>query len=276
MPKSVAAKTGEVGLEDCAFEPVRWMTEMEPMALVPKDLLVDLVDAELVKLSNKLFDLPCFHPELRHGSQRERDFQELTQGWYREGRLPAWRGEYFDICSPGSDQAKFRLERIVARHLGFWTEAVHVNGLRADGDAMWLARRSMAKDSDPGMLDNMAAGGLSAGESIEHCLWRECWEEAGVSPEVREHVLAKAGLKPLRRFHIQCIEAANSPWAYFRRERLYAFSLTLPQGFVPTNQDGEVSSYTCVDRKELAHLLAQAALTKDAALVASLWLNDKT
>ena len=185
MPKSVAAKTGEVGLDDCAFEPVRWMAEMEPMALVPKDLLVDLVDAELVKLSNKLFDLPCFHPELRHGSQRERDFQELTQGWYREGRLPAWRGEYFDICSPGSDQAKFRLERIVARHLGFWTEAVHVNGLRADGDAMWLARRSMAKDSDPGMLDNMAAGGLSAGESIEHCLWRECWEEAGVSPEVR-------------------------------------------------------------------------------------------
>ncbi|NBT00841.1 MAG: hypothetical protein EBS61_09495, partial [Betaproteobacteria bacterium] len=60
MPKSVAVKTGEVSLDDLAFEPVRWMAEMEPMALVPNDLLVDLVDAELVKLSNKPFDLPCF------------------------------------------------------------------------------------------------------------------------------------------------------------------------------------------------------------------------
>jgi hypothetical protein len=53
---------------------------------------------------------------------------------------------------------------------------------------------------------------------------------------------------------------------------LYAYSLSLPKGFVPVNQDGEVIAYRCVDRKELRQRIDEAALTQDAALVASLWL----
>jgi 8-oxo-dGTP pyrophosphatase MutT (NUDIX family) len=130
----------------------------------------------------------------------------------------------------------------------------------------------MAKDSDPGMLDNMVAGGLSAGESIEACLWRECWEEAGLDHDNRQQIIDNEGLKPLRVIHIQCMEALTTAWPYLRRERLYAFSLSLPQGFVPVNQDGEVSAYHCVDRKGLTQRIDDAALTQDAALVASLWL----
>lgn len=275
MPKSVAAEVRQASLDDLAFQAICWQAELEPMAFAPAALFADLVDHELVLPADGPFSTPCFHPELSPGSPREASFQALTQQWYRMGRLPGWRHECFDIYSPGSTKAKFRLERVAARHLGFWTAAVHVNGLLADKQMMWLARRSMAKDSDPGMLDNMVAGGLAAGESLEQCLWRECWEEAGLSPEVRETVLMNAGLKALRRIHIQCIEGQTSPWPYFRRERLFAFSLILPPDFLPSNQDGEVSAYCSVDRKVLAQLIAQSALTKDAALVASLWLQDE-
>ncbi|NBQ78365.1 MAG: NUDIX domain-containing protein [Betaproteobacteria bacterium] len=240
MPKSVAAEDRQASLDDLAFQAICWQAELEPMAFAPAALFADLVDHELVLPADGPFSTPCFHPELSPGSPREASFQALTQ-----------------------------------QHLGFWTAAVHVNGLLADKQMMWLARRSMAKDSDPGMLDNMVAGGLAAGESLEQCLWRECWEEAGLSPEVRETVLMNAGLKALRRIHIQCIEGQTSPWPYFRRERLFAFSLILPPDFLPSNQDGEVSAYCSVDREALAQLIAQSALTKDAALVASLWLQDE-
>jgi 8-oxo-dGTP pyrophosphatase MutT (NUDIX family) len=274
VPKSVEADTRRLSVNDLAFQAICWQAELEPMAFAPEALLADLVDHELVLPGDGPLSTHCFHPGLSLGSQREADFQALAHQWYREGRLPSWRQECFDIYSAGSTKPKFRLERVAARHLGFWTAAVHVNGLRADKQQMWLARRSMAKDSDPGMLDNMVAGGLSAGESVEQCLWRECWEEAGLGPEILETVRMNAGLKALRRLHIQCIEAQNSPWPYFRRERLYAFSLVLPPEIVPSNQDGEVSAYGSVDRKALRQLMAQSALTRDAALVASLWLQE--
>jgi len=159
VPKSAAADTGRVCIHDRDFQAVCWQSELEPMAFVPSAYVEDLLEAGLVLPAKGPFQPYCFHPALSAGSQLEADFQALAFRWYREGKLPAWREECFDLFAPGSTKAKFKLERVAARHLGFWTEAVHVNGLLAGGEMMWLAQRSMTKDSDPGMLDNMVAGG---------------------------------------------------------------------------------------------------------------------
>lgn len=243
------------------------------MAFVPEALWEDMQDAGLVHVAKDAFRLPSFDEALVAGSVLEHRFQDLASKWHQQGRLPAWRNEAFAICSAASRLPKFSLERVAARHLGFRTEAVHVNGLSADGESMWLARRSMAKDSDPGLLDNMVAGGLSAGEDIEQCLWRECWEEAGIAASGEDAALFQNRLRPLKSLHIHCFEGFNGPWPHIRRERLFAFALHLPVGFVPVNQDGEVSEYKCVNRAELRQLIEEGALTKDAALVAGLWLR---
>jgi hypothetical protein len=77
----------------------------------------------------------------------------------KEGFIPGWRNERYRIADA------FEIERAAARPFGLTTQAVHLNGIA--GDRMWLARRSPSKQIDPGMLDNLVAGGISAGFSAE-------------------------------------------------------------------------------------------------------------
>ncbi|MFZ9490982.1 MAG: hypothetical protein ACO264_02785 [Burkholderiaceae bacterium] len=130
MPKSAVADTSRVCVHDLDFQAVWWQSEREPMAFVPMAYVQDLLEAGLVLPAKDPLQPYCFHPALSAGSQLEADFQALALRWYREGKLPAWREECFDVYAPGSTKAKFRLERVAARHLGFWTEAVHVNVYR--------------------------------------------------------------------------------------------------------------------------------------------------
>jgi len=229
--------------------------------------------------------------------------QNLARHWHRTGLLPTWRNEAFDIYSPGHPQPRFALERVAARHLGLWTEAVHLNVVRRDGSAMWLARRAAHKDTDPGMLDNLVAGGVARGESPWQTLRRESWEEAGIAlgafeesgqagggPGVPiaqgsslagnhaphavsdEQSIAQPAFQPraLRTVKILALEGAPGQ-RYLRRERLYAFELEVDEGFRPVNNDGEVSEHLLVSPKALDAAIAQGLLTKDAACVARLW-----
>ena len=52
---------------------------------------------------------------------------------------------------------------------------------------LFLQKRSMAKDENPGLWDTSSAGHVEAGETYKDCAHRELWEELGI----------KAILKPL-------------------------------------------------------------------------------
>jgi len=52
---------------------------------------------------------------------------------------------------------------------------------------VFLQKRSMAKDENPGLWDTSSAGHLDSGETYDDCAHRELWEELGI----------KAILKPL-------------------------------------------------------------------------------
>ncbi|THD21886.1 Nudix hydrolase 20 chloroplastic [Fasciola hepatica] len=49
---------------------------------------------------------------------------------------------------------------------------------------MWLGMRSLNKPTWPGMLDNIAAGGLTFGLDALSCARKECQEEASVPEEL--------------------------------------------------------------------------------------------
>lgn len=162
--------------------------------------------------------------------------EELAQ----EGFIPGWRNERYRIAD------LFEIERAAARPFGLTTTAVHVNGI-VGAEKMWLARRSSTKPIDPGMLDNLVGGGLTAGLSVEQVLVKEAWEEAGIPAELARTAKRGGTATVLR----EVPEGVQS-------EVIHVYDLDLPAGFEPRNTDGEVSefkllAFDAVLREQLTH-----------------------
>jgi 8-oxo-dGTP pyrophosphatase MutT (NUDIX family) len=169
----------------------------------------------------------------------------VVEALAKEGFIPGWRDERYRI------EDLFEIERAAARPFGLKTRAVHVNGICAG--KMWLARRSAAKAIDPGLLDNLIGGGMTAGLSSMEVLIKEAWEEAGIPAEVAKHA-KRGGTATILR---EVPEGVQS-------EVIEVYDLELPADFAPTNQDGEVSEHLLVPWNEVE----QQALTLEARLAA--------
>ena len=175
-----------------------------------------------------------------------------------QGLLPGWRNERFsfwhaDCSTPDPDvPALLDVERSGFRFLGMLSHAVHVNGFLPDG-RLWCARRALTKATDPGMLDNVTAGGLPSGESIQDCLQRELAEEAGLF-SLQGHTLQAA-------WQVRTSRLEREGW---HDEILHVFNLTLQDGFVPRNQDGEVAEFMCLRPVEVLARTEAGAFTVDA------------
>src|SRR5258706_1829734 len=135
--------------------------------------------------------------------KRTRALSSVVRDLAKTGLITGWRDELYPVRSGISADEKplLFLERAAARPFGITSYAVHVNGI-VDSDhqraapAIWIARRSLSKAIDPGMLDNMIGGGVPAGLSVRETLVKEAWEEAGLNPQ------QVAPVKPGRRLRI--------------------------------------------------------------------------
>ncbi len=186
------------------------------------------------------------------------------------GLVRGWREERYRcrLPHPGQDPAAgpaagavfFELERAAYRFFGLTSQAVHING-RTPSGGLWCGRRALHKATDPGRLDNLAAGGLPAGEDPLGCARRELWEEAGV-PRALSEPLQSQGL-------IRTSRVEPEGW---HDEWLHVFELALPADFLPVNQDGEVSAFECLAPEEVARRIAEQDFSADAAAVSACWL----
>ena len=120
---------------------------------------------------------------------------------------------------------------------------------------MWIARRSDTKATDPGMLDNVVAGGIGWGFGIEATIIKECWEEAGITRGDRR---ARRG-GPHRHVLQSLPEGTQA-------EQIFIFDLALPADFAPRNQDGEVGEHRLARIDEVARWIEEGAMTVDASL----------
>ncbi|MFM8766602.1 MAG: DUF4743 domain-containing protein, partial [Rubrivivax sp.] len=191
---------------------------------------------------------------------REAMFLDLNGRLHELGLIRAWRDEPFALFSPSSGAVLAVFERAAARFWGTLTLGAHCNGWVAGPDgqpeAMWIARRSPSKATDPGKLDNLVGGGVPFGQTPWDALVREGFEEAGLSPAQ----MARA--TPGRVFELDRDVPEGRQF-----ERLHVFDLQLQAGERPVNQDGEVAELglwpidlTCV-------AAASDEMTVDAALV---------
>ncbi|KAJ1827180.1 hypothetical protein LPJ56_001801, partial [Coemansia sp. RSA 2599] len=160
------------------------------------------------------------------------DSMRAKQSW---ASLSKWRGELYPIY--GDDfEVVAMVERAASYNFGIRTFGVHVNGIVRDGAGgwprMWVAKRAATKQTWPGYLDQIVAGGIGNGMGAAESVVKECSEEGGI-PE-----------------HLALGARAAGTIQYFTRSELglqpetqYVYDLELPQGFVPQPTDGEVQEF---------------------------------
>lgn len=86
--------------------------------------------------------------------------------------------EIFDVVN-GQDEVIGRQPRGEVHRLGLMHRAVHVLVFNPTGQ-VFLQKRSMSKDRQPGLWDSSASGHLNAGEDYDACAVRELGEELGL------------------------------------------------------------------------------------------------
>jgi isopentenyldiphosphate isomerase len=175
-----------------------------------------------------------------------------------DDRIPGWRDETYAIRNAFDAPPLAYIERAASRFFGTMTYAVHLNGVVEYDDRapqLWIARRSDTKATDPGMLDNVVAGGIGWGFGIEATIIKECWEEAGIPEEIAARAVAG------RTAHVlQSIPEGT------QAEQIFIYDLALPVDFAPRNQDGEVGEHRLARIDEVARWIEEGAMTVDASL----------
>jgi 8-oxo-dGTP pyrophosphatase MutT (NUDIX family) len=196
-------------------------------------------------------------------AEREPRLAALHRAWHARGAIVGWRDEPYALSplqGPHAGQPRVAIERAASRFWGSLTFGAHANGFVRGTDgrpaALWIAQRSFAKPTDPGLFDNLVGGGIPLGQQPAETLVREAWEEAGLSAPLA------AGAVPVRQLHIE----RDIPEG-LQRERLHAFDLELPAGLEPENQDGEVQGFRLLPVADALELALGSSMTVDAALV---------
>jgi len=179
-----------------------------------------------------------------------------------EHRLPARRGETFDVAARWGEPPVFRLDRGAVPFFGTRAYGVHLNGYRRDGGELrlWVGRRAPNKEVAPDKLDNLVAGGIGNGHSIAETLVKECHEEASISASLSATAVP-AGAVSYRmenRFGI-------------RDDVLFVYDLETPADFVPRCNDGEIVEFTL---RPAAAVLERVRDTRDFKFNVNLVILD--
>lgn len=148
----------------------------------------------------------------------------------------------------------FSLERAAVPYFGTKAYGVHVNGFVVDSNGrkyLWVARRSMTKQTYPGMLDHLVAGGQPVGLSCRENVIKECDEEAGIPRAIAERAV------PVSAVSYEDIEGER-----LKRDVLFCYDLELPLDFKPHNKDGEVENFTLLPIEEVEKILQTSTAYK--------------
>ena len=102
--------------------------------------------------------------------------------------------EIFDVVNE-RDEAVGRQTRSEVHRLGLMHRAVHVLVFNAAGQ-VFLQKRSLKKDRQPGLWDSSTSGHVDSGEDYDMCAMRELREEIGLLLRVPPPRLFKLAASP--------------------------------------------------------------------------------
>ena len=152
------------------------------------------------------------------------------------------------LGAPLDSPPLLRIERAAVVSFGVPSYGCHVNGYtrKKDGSiSIWLAKRALSKPTYPGLLDQIAAGGLPAKTSLIENAKKEAAEEASIPPEILDSNLRAAG----------CVSYRYAARRGLSTKTLAVFDLELPEDLVPINGDGEVDGFVQVPAEKCVEML---------------------
>ena len=161
---------------------------------------------------------------------RTKAVKEVCEMLADENAVPPSRGELFSVAPSLGDAPLLNIDRAWISVFGFESYGVHVNGYVTTpaGPELWLGIRSPDCLIDPEKLDNMVAGGLPAGHTLEENLLKEASEEASIDKDL--------ALKAHSAGYIGYIMEVKEG---LRRDTLFVYDLAVPEDFEPVDRDGE-------------------------------------
>ena len=173
-------------------------------------------------------------PELGDFASRTGAVHEVLLRLRADGLVPRWRDEDYPVVRRWGDPPLMKMERGAVPLFGVRGFGVHVNGIvrRRNGLHLWVGRRAKDKQTAPGKLDHIVAGGQPYGLSVMDNLIKEAEEEAGIP---RDHAVRAV---PVGAVSYRCERREG-----LRDDVLFCFDLELPEDFTPKNNDGEVETF---------------------------------
>ncbi|MCO5606018.1 hypothetical protein L7F22_060205 [Adiantum nelumboides] len=214
-------------------------------------------DYESESLANTYVTL---HEGLQSQQDRTESVNKCLKFLSDGGIIPGWRDEMYPVVNSFGAAQFFSLERAAVPYFGTKAYGVHINGFSVDKMGrkyLWVARRSMTKQTFPGMLDHVVAGGQPVGLSCRENVIKECNEEAGIPMEIAERALP-----------VSAVSYEDVDFVRLKRDVLFCYDLELPMDFKPYNQDGEVDSFNLLPISEVEKILRESEAYKpNCALV---------
>ncbi len=179
-------------------------------------------------------DAVALAPGLADFESRSRAVAGVLGEMKARGEIPLWRGEDYPVVARWGAAPALKIERAAVPLLGTRGFGVHLNGLvqSARGLSMWVAKRAANKQTAPGKLDHLVAGGQPFGLGVRENLIKEAGEEAGVPAELAARAVAVGAVS------YRCERPEG-----LRDDVLFCYDLELPENFTPQNTDGEVESF---------------------------------
>ena len=176
--------------------------------------------------------------------------------------LKGWRNELYSVYER-FDLPLFQMERAATCVLGVRQFGVHINGyirntLSNNVEKVWIARRSLTKQTYPGFYDNMVAGGLTGGFNAITVAKKELEEEASITASISSGLKSAGAIRYCLILICRSIIKISFTFSYcFMDDRgiipeiLFVYDLELPMSFVPTNSDGEVEEFVLCSLDEV-------------------------
>ena len=173
-------------------------------------------------------------PGLGDFAQRSAAMAEVLAGLSADGTVSGWRNEPYPVGTDFYAPPLLQMERAAVPLFGVRAYGVHINGFTGDGAALelWVAKRSKTKQTAPGKLDHLVAGGQPLGLSLMDNVVKECGEEAGMTPALAR-TARPAGF----------VSYVTERVEGLRNDICFVYDVALPADFRPVNEDGEIEEF---------------------------------
>ncbi|ORX70669.1 hypothetical protein DL89DRAFT_274661 [Linderina pennispora] len=193
-------------------------------------------------------------------ASRTLSFSDWCDDQRKWASLAKWRDELYPVYGDKSDPQGIALmvERASSYNFGIRTFGVHLNGTVRGEDGsvkMWVAKRSLQKQTWPGYLDQIVAGESVMGCRCGSRLSRSALEEGGIERDVAETTKFAGTIQYFTRSELG-----------LQPETQFVFDLELPRDYVPYPSDGEVDSFHLWTLDEVVEKMRQNLFKPNCAV----------